>query len=204
MKEINKTKLNIFKTNMKTFINDYLLTLTLSELPAVFILLIISLIIGFPPIILLFGLSLVLTADVIALLIGTAISLVKSNNINLKENSKDITKQFSLEKENVKQEILEHIKTIKNLLNQLQEDEKNKYIEDIQNNKNQLLENLGFKSLNDLNIDQINSDSLIMEFNTYLENIKKEISDKIYSSEMPTNAIDKNKSMVRTRKKKGL
>lgn len=204
MKEINKTKLNIFKTNMKTFINDYLLTLTLSELPAVFILLIISLIIGFPPIILLFGLSLVLTADVIALLIGTAISLVKSNNINLKENSKDITKQFPLEKENVKQEILEHIKTIKNLLNQLQEDEKNKYIEDIQNNKNQLLENLGFKSLNDLNIDQINSDSLIMEFNTYLENIKKEISDKIYSSEMPTNALDKNKSMVRTRKKKGL
>ncbi len=204
MKEINKTKLNIFKTNMKTFINDYILTLTLSELPAVFILLIISLIIGFPPIILLFGLSLVLTADVIALLIGTAISLVKSNNINLKENSKDITKQFSLEKENVKQEILEHIKTIKNLLNQLQEDEKNKYIEDIQNNKNQLLENLGFKSLNDLNIDQINSDSLIMEFNTYLENIKKEISDKIYSSEMQTNAIDKNKSMVRTRKKKGL
>lgn len=204
MKEINKTKLNIFKTNMKTFINDYLLTLTLSELPAVFILLIISLIIGFPPIILLFGLSLVLTADVIALLIGTAISLVKSNNINLKENSKDITKQFPLEKENVKQKILEHIKTIKNLLNQLQEDEKNKYIEDIQNNKNQLLENLGFKSLNDLNIDQINSDSLIMEFNTYLENIKKEISDKIYSSEMPTNALDKNKSMVRTRKKKGL
>lgn len=204
MKEINKTKLNIFKTNMKTFINDYLLTLTLSELPAVFILLIISLIIGFPPIILLFGLSLVLTADVIALLIGTAISLVKSNNINLKENSKDITKQFSLEKENVKQEILEHIKTIKNLLNQLQEDEKNKYIEDIQNNKNQLLENLGFKSLNDLNIDQINSDSLIMEFNTYLENIKKEILDKIYSSEIPTNAIAKNKSMVRTRKKKGL
>ena len=204
MKEINKTKLNIFKTNMKTFINDYLLTLTLSELPAVFILLIISLIIEFPPIILLFGLSLVLTADVIALLIGTAISLVKSNNINLKENSKDITKQFPLEKENVKQEILEHIKTIKNLLNQLQEDEKNKYIEDIQNNKNQLLENLGFKSLNDLNIDQINSDSLIMEFNTYLENIKKEISDKIYSSEMPTNALDKNKSMVRTRKKKGL
>lgn len=204
MKEINKTKLNIFKTNMKTFINDYILTLTLSELPAVFILLIISLIIGFPPIILLFGLSLVLTADVIALLIGTAISLVKSNNINLKENSKDITKQFPLEKENVKQEILEHIKTIKNLLNQLQEDEKNKYIEDIQNNKNQLLENLGFKSLNDLNIDQINSDSLIMEFNTYLENIKKEISDKIYSSEMPTNALDKNKSMVRTRKKKGL
>lgn len=204
MKEINKTKLNIFKTNMKTFIKDYILTLTLSELPAVFILLIISLIIGFPPIILLFGLSLVLTADVIALLIGTAISLVKSNNINLKENSKDITKQFPLEKENVKQEILEHIKTIKNLLNQLQEDEKNKYIEDIQNNKNQLLENLGFKSLNDLNIDQINSDSLIMEFNTYLENIKKEISDKIYSSEMPTNAIDKNKSMVRTRKKKGL
>lgn len=204
MKEINKTKLNIFKTNMKTFIKDYILTLTLSELPAVFILLIISLIIGFPPIILLFGLSLVLTADVIALLIGTAISLVKSNNINLKENSKDITKQFPLEKENVKQEILEHIKTIKNLLNQLQEDEKNKYIEDIQNNKNQLLENLGFKSLNDLNIDQINSDSLIMEFNTYLENIKKEILDKIYSSEMPTNAIDKNKSMVRTRKKKGL
>ena len=43
-----------------------------------------------------------------------------------------------------------------------------------------------------------------MEFNTYLENIKKEISDKIYSSEMQTNAIDKNKSMVRTRKKKGL
>lgn len=204
MKEINKTKLNIFKTNMKTFINDYILTLTLSELPAVFILLIISLIIGFPPIILLFGLSLVLTADVIALLIGTAISLVKSNNINLKENSKDITKQFPLEKENVKQEIFEHIKTIKNLLKQLQEDEKNKYIEDIQNNKNQLLENLGFKSLNDLNIDQINNDSLIMEFNTYLENIKKEISDKIYSSEMPTNAIDKNKSMVRTRKKKGL
>lgn len=204
MKEINKTKLNIFKTNMKTFINDYLLTLTLSELPAVFILLIISLIIGFPPIILLFGLSLVLTADVIALLIGTAISLVKSNTINLKENSKDITKQFPLEKENVKQEIFEHIKTIKNLLDQLQEDEKNKYIEDIQNNKNKLLENLGFKSLNDLNIDQINSDSLIMEFNTYLENIKKEISDKIYSSEMPTNAIDKNKSMVRTRKKKGL
>ena len=204
MKEINKTKLNIFKTNMKTFINDYILTLTLSELPAVFILLIISLIIGFPPIILLFGLSLVLTADVIALLIGTAINLVKSNNINLKENSKDITKQFPLEKENVKQEIFEHIKTIKNLLNQLQEDERNKYIEDIQNNKNQLLENLGFKSLNDLNIDQINSDSLIMEFNTYLENIKKEISDKIYSSEMPTNAIDKNKSMVRTRKKKGL
>lgn len=204
MKEINKTKLNIFKTNMKTFINDYILTLTLSELPAVFILLIISLIIGFPPIILLFGLSLVLTADVIALLIGTAISLVKSNNINLKENSKDITKQFPLEKENVKQEIFEHIKTIKNLLKQLQEDEKNKYIEDIQNNKNKLLENLGFKSLNDLNIDQINSDSLIMEFNTYLENIKKEILDKIYSSEIPTNAIDKNKSMVRTRKKKGL
>lgn len=204
MKEINKTKLNIFKTNMKTFINDYILTLTLSELPAVFILLIISLIIGFPPIILLFGLSLVLTADVIALLIGTAISLVKSNTINLTENSKDITKQFPLEKENVKQEIFEHIKTIKNLLDQLQEDEKNKYIEDIQNNKNKLLENLGFKSLNDLNIDQINSDSLIMEFNTYLENIKKEISDKIYSSEMPTNAIDKNKSMVRTRKKKGL
>lgn len=204
MKEINKTKLNIFKTNMKTFINDYILTLTLSELPAVFILLIISLIIGFPPIILLFGLSLVLTADVIALLIGTAISLVKSNTINLKENSKDITKQFPLEKENVKQEIFEHIKTIKNLLKQLQEDEKNKYIEDIQNNKNKLLENLGFKSLNDLNIDQINSDSLIMEFNTYLENIKKEILDKIYSSEIPTNAIDKNKSMVRTRKKKGL
>lgn len=204
MKEINKTKLNIFKTNMKTFIKDYILTLTLSELPAVFILLIISLIIGFPPIILLFGLSLVLTADVIALLIGTAISLVKSNNINLKENSKDITKQFPLEKENVKQEIFEHIKTIKNSLDQLQEDEKNKYIEDIQNNKNKLLENLGFKSLNDLNIDQINSDSLIMEFNTYLENIKKEILDKIYSSEIPTNAIDKNKSMVRTRKKKGL
>lgn len=204
MKEINKTKLNIFKTNMKTFINDYILTLTLSELPAVFILLIISLIIGFPPIIILFGLSLVLTADVIALLIGTAISLVKSNTINLKENSKDITKQFPLEKENVKQEIFEHIKTIKNLLKQLQEDEKNKYIEDIQNNKNKLLENLGFKSLNDLNIDQINSDSLIMEFNTYLENIKKEILDKIYSSEIPTNAIDKNKSMVRTRKKKGL
>lgn len=204
MKEINKTKLNIFKTNMKTFINDYILTLTLSELPAVFILLIISLIIGFPPIIILFGLSLVLTADVIALLIGTAISLVKSNTINLKENSKDITKQFPLEKENVKQEIFEHIKTIKNLLDQLQEDEKNKYIEDIQNNKNKLLENLGFKSLNDLNIDQINSDSLIMEFNTYLENIKKEILDKIYSSEIPTNAIDKNKSMVRTRKKKGL
>lgn len=204
MSEINKTKLNIFKTNMKTFIKNYILTLTLSEMPAVFILLIISLIIGFPPIIILFGLSLVLTADVIALLIGTAISLVKSNTINLKENSKDITKQFPLEKENVKQEIFEHIKTIKNLLDQLQEDEKNKYIEDIQNNKNQLLENLGFKSLNDLNIDQINSDSLIMEFNTYLENIKKEISDKIYSSEMPTNAIDKNKPMVRTRKKKGL
>ena len=74
MKEINKTKLNIFKTNMKTFINDYILTLTLSELPAVFILLIISLIIGFPPIILLFGLSLVLTADVIALLIGISFS----------------------------------------------------------------------------------------------------------------------------------
>ena len=204
MNEINKTKLNIFKTNMKTFIKDYILTLTLSELPAVFILLIISLIIGFPPIILLFGLSLVLTADVIALLIGTAISLVKSNTINLKEDSKDITKQFPLEKENVKQEIFEHIKTIKNLLDQLQEDEKNKYIEDIQNNKNKLLENLGFKSLNDLNIDQINSDSLIIEFNKYLENIKKEISEKIYSSEMPTNAKDKNKSMVRTRKKKGL
>ena len=80
------SKFELFKKNMKTFINDYVLTLTLSEAPAVFILLLLGLIMGFPAIILLFGLSIVLIADIIALAIGSILSVIKTKNVKEKLN----------------------------------------------------------------------------------------------------------------------
>ena len=119
------SKFELFKKNMKTFINDYVLTLTLSEAPAVFILLMLGLIMGFPAIILLFGLSIVLIADIIALAIGSILSVIKTKNVKEKlQNSLQPENQ----KTNIKQNVLDNFKTIKHLLNQLPEEEKNKYI----------------------------------------------------------------------------
>lgn len=198
------SKFELFKKNMKTFINDYVLTLTLSEAPAVFIILILGLIMGFPAIILLFGLSLVLTADIIALAIGTIINVIKSNNMSQIEEAQI---QNSLQQENkkinIKQNILEKFKTIKCLLNQLPEEEKNKYISEIQATKNQLLENLGSKSFTDIDLTQITYDSQIMEFNNYLEKIQEELSKKIQTANNLPNKteLQKERPLIRSRKK---
>ena len=198
------SKFEFFKKNMKTFINDYILTLTLSEAPAVFILLMLGLIMGFPAIILLFGLSLVLTADIIALAIGTIINVIKSNNISqIEEAQIKNSLQQENKKVNIKQNVLEEFKTIKYLLNQLPEEEKNKYIIEIQASKNQLLENLGSKSFTDLDLTQISYDSQIMEFNNYLKKIQEELSKKIQTTNNLPNKteLQKDRPLTRLRKK---
>ena len=198
------SKFELFKKNMKTFINDYVITLTLSETPAVFILLILGLIMGFPSIILLFGLSLVLTADIIALAIGTIINVIKSNNMSqIEEAQIQNSLQQENKKVNIKQNILEKFKTIKCLLNQLPEEEKNKYISEIQATKNQLLENLGPKSFTDIDLTQISYDSQIMEFNNYLEKIQEELSKKIQTANNLPNKteLQKDRPLIRSRKK---
>ena len=198
------SKFEFFKKNMKTFINDYILTLTLSEAPAVFILLMLGLIMGFPAIILLFGLSLVLTADIIALAIGTIINVIKSNNISqIKENQIQNSLEQESKKVNIKQNVLEEFKTIKYLLNQLPEEEKNKYIIEIQASKNQLLENLGSKSFTDIDLTQISYDSQIMEFNNYLKKIQEELSKKIQTTNNLPNKteLQKDRPLTRSRKK---
>lgn len=200
MKKEKISKFELFKKNMKTFINDYVLTLTLSEAPAVFILLMLGLIMGFPAIILLFGLSLVLIADIIALAIGSIISVIKTNNV--KEQLQN-SLQPENQKVNIKQNVLEEFKTIKYLLNQLPEEEKNKYIIEIQASKNQLLENLGSKSFTDIDLTQISYDSQIMEFNNYLEKIQKELSKKIQTANNLPNKteLQKDRPLTRSRKK---
>lgn len=194
------SKFELFKKNMKTFINDYVLTLTLSEAPAVFILLLLGLIMGFPAIILLFGLSIVLIADIIALAIGSILSVIKTKNVKEKlQNSLQPENQ----KTNIKQNVLDNFKTIKHLLNQLPEEEKNKYIIEIQASKNQLLENLGSKSFTDIDLTQISYDSQIMEFNNYLKKIQEELSKKIQTTNNLLNKteLQKDRPLTRLRKK---
>ena len=159
---------------------------------------------GFPAIILLFGLSLVLTADIIALAIGTIINVIKSNNMSqIEEAQIQNSLQQENKKVNIKQNILEKFKTIKCLLNQLPEEEKNKYISEIQVNKNQLLENLGSKSFTDIDLTQISYDSQIMEFNNYLEKIQEELSKKIQTANNLPNKteLQKDRPLIRSRKK---
>lgn len=194
------SKFELFKKNMKTFINDYVLILTLSEAPAVFILLMLGLIMGFPAIILLFGLSIVLIADIIALAIGSILSVIKTKNVKEKlQNSLQPENQ----KINIKQNVLDNFKTIKHLLNQLPEEEKNKYIIEIQASKNQLLENLGSKSFTDIDLTQISYDSQIMEFNNYLKKIQEELSKKIQTTNNLLNKteLQKDRPLIRSRKK---
>lgn len=194
------SKFELFKKNMKTFINDYVLILTLSEAPAVFILLMLGLIMGFPAIILLFGLSIVLIADIIALAIGSILSVIKTKNVKEKlQNSLQPENQ----KTNIKQNVLDNFKTIKHLLNQLPEEEKNKYIIEIQASKNQLLENLGSKSFTDIDLTQISYDSQIMEFNNYLKKIQEELSMKIQTTNNLPNKteLQKDRPLTRLRKK---
>lgn len=195
---------NIIKRNIKSFIKDFLLTLTTTEIPATAILLIISLIIGFPKTIIIFGLALTLTANIIAFLIGITITQIKSKKTILNDNSKKISNQNILDKRNIKQEILERIKTIDDLLNKLQEEEKQKYIQKIQIQKDQLLSSLKFEPLNNLTSVQENDESKIIEFNMYLGNIQNELTQKVYDLKTPTKLTTKNKPLTRTRKKKGL